>query len=105
MLSLRHKLYLVELELCNYDIICLTEIWLNDTAPDDDICMPGYHTPLIRDILQQAGKGVAVYIKQHMRVNRRHDLEFPNIESLWVEICTICPLLLVLNTGKTNITR
>ena len=34
--SLTNKLDIIESELCNFDIICLTETWLDDRTPNNN---------------------------------------------------------------------
>lgn len=84
---------LQDLELCikdeNYDIIGITETWLTDKILDSEICMEDY-TLLRRDRKypnKTRGGGVAIYIKNNLKVIERSDLTeelFP--ESIWCSI-------------------
>ena len=35
--SIANKMDSIKSELCNFDVICITEIWLDDRTADDDI--------------------------------------------------------------------
>ena len=58
--SLIGKIDLIHAEYNTYDIICLSETWLNRDIPNKDIMIPGYHIPIRRDRLTRGG-GVAIY--------------------------------------------
>ena len=76
----------VELELNNFDVISLTETWLQQSNLDSDIKFQGYKSPFRHDRQADAHGGVAVYVKETFYSRRRDDLELRNVECVWVEI-------------------
>ena len=41
--SLTNKLDIIESELCNFDMICLTETWLDDRTPNNNLSLTQYN--------------------------------------------------------------
>ena len=77
---------LIQSELCNFDVICITESWLDGKTSDDDIKIEIYKL-FRRDRPGDHHGGIRVYVCNNVFFSkRRHDLELPNIECLWVEI-------------------
>uniref|UniRef100_A0A6B0V6N5 Putative reverse transcriptase n=1 Tax=Ixodes ricinus TaxID=34613 RepID=A0A6B0V6N5_IXORI len=75
--------------LAYYDIISLSETWLNSSFASLDYFPPEY-TVFRRDrdyekLSVKFGGGVLTAVKKHLRANRRFDLEF-EWESVWIEI-------------------
>lgn len=73
----------------DYDIISLSETWLNSSFSSSDYFPPAY-TVFRRDrnyegMSANFGGGVLIAVKKHLQVVRRFDLEFSD-ESVWVEI-------------------
>ncbi len=62
----------------NFDIICMSETWLSNTVPDENIELEGYDV-YCRD-RQLRGGGVCLYIDTAITCNRRHDLETTELE-------------------------
>ena len=83
--SIANKMDLIQLELCNFDVICITESWLDDRTPDDDIKIENFKL-FRRDRPGDHHGGICVYVRNNVFSKRSHDLELPNIECLWVEI-------------------
>ena len=83
--SLRKKLHILETEATEFDIICITETWLNETINDNSLYLKGY-LPIIRKDRQDGYGGVAMYVKNNLATRRRDDIASFNTESLWVEI-------------------
>ena len=83
--SLTKKLDIIESELCNFDIICLTETWLDDRTPNNNLSLTQYNL-YRRDRVGDNHGGICMYVKQNIYSRRRQDLELPNIECVWVEI-------------------
>ena len=67
-----------------FDIIGLSETWLNPSVTDEDISLEEY--TVFRKDRPQRGGGVCVYVKSSLPCKRRADLEMPNLEIIWVEI-------------------
>ena len=45
------------------DVISLTETWLNETVPDQDLAFSDFQIPFRRDRLPDNYGGIAVYVK------------------------------------------
>ncbi|MCG8033229.1 MAG: hypothetical protein JAZ03_13755 [Candidatus Thiodiazotropha taylori] len=84
--SLLNKVDLVEPELSNFDVISLTETWLNDTITNQDIAFNNFQLPFRRDRIGDSHGGIAVYVKTGIPCKRRDDLELINIECMWLEV-------------------
>lgn len=84
--SIVPKIDLINLELRNLDILCFTETWLKPSIGDDSITLDSFHAPFRCDRVDRHGGGVAVYVKKHLHVQRRNDLEVPGLESVWIEL-------------------
>ena len=85
--SLLPKLSIVEAEFGDRDIILLTETWLNENIDDNKLKLTNFGPPFRKDRGGgRTGGGVLIYVKENIPCKRRHDLENPNIESLWIEI-------------------
>ena len=80
-----NKMDLILSELCNFDVICITESWLDGRTSDDDIKIENFKL-FRRDRPGDYHGGICVYVRSNVFSKRRHDLELPNIECLWVEI-------------------
>ena len=76
---------MIQSELCNFDVICITESWLDGRTADDDVKIENFKL-FRRDRPGDHHGGICVYIRNNVFSKRRHDLELPNIECLWVEI-------------------
>ena len=77
-LAIQHQLTSI------YDIICLTETFLNQTS-SQNLKLDGYH-PIVRKDRNGHGGGVAVYVSQNYVLKRRIEFELPNSECIWLEI-------------------
>ena len=86
--SFANKMDFIQLELCNFDVICITESWLDCRTSDADIKIENFKV-FRRDRPGDHHGGICVYVRNNVFFffsKRRHDLELPNIECLWVEI-------------------
>ena len=83
--SMLNKLDLIAVELGCYDIITVSETWLDKSIPNSLITIPGYQEPIRLDRNRQGG-GVAMYFKLNIPFTERSDLTIPNVEALWAEI-------------------
>jgi len=83
--SLMQKIDVLYTGLRDFDIISLTETWLNSSISSTDILFEGFHQPIRKDRLDSYG-GVAIYVNENIAFKRRHDLELNNVESLWIEV-------------------
>ena len=73
------------LDVQKFDVLGVTETWLDDSITNDQLAIPGYLPPLRRDRNRQGG-GVAVYISEHIVSKRRTDLEPDEHEIVCVEL-------------------
>ena len=61
--SLLPKLDIIESELSKFDIVAITETWLDETISDNDISLTCFKNPYRCDRPGDAHAGVAVYIR------------------------------------------
>ena len=62
------------------------ETWAHKDIADSGLEIPGYK--LFRRDRGVKGGGLAVYVKNDVKVIRRPDLEESTIERLWVKVCS-----------------
>lgn len=88
--SLRFKTDLLQAELGDYDIICVTETKLNNNISNDDISIENFQNPqpFRKDRLTDNGGGVLIYVRDNLIAKRRSDLEIPELESICIEVVT-----------------
>jgi hypothetical protein len=67
------------------DIICLSETWLDNNINDDDLKIPGY-TIRRKDRTYNYAGGAGMYIADAITHRRAYELEFPEIDLLWIEL-------------------
>ena len=82
---LRIKKDILETELSNFDVICLTETWLDQRTENVDIELNGYIT-YRRDRVGDSHGGVCVYVSKNFVSKRKDTLELPDIDCVWVEL-------------------
>ena len=71
----------LEAESIGYDIICVSETWLNKDIKNDTVHISGYHDPVRKD---DGYGGVAIYVKEELLLKIRQDLMLPDLEAVWV---------------------
>jgi len=69
----------------NFDVICVSESWLDSTIDNDCISLYGYLKPFRLDRNSHGG-GVMAYVKSDILCTRRFDLEVAGIEIMWLDI-------------------
>ena len=69
------------------DIFGFSESFLTDNVPDKNIIIPGFKFER-KDSENKAGGDIVVYVKDYLTYTRRYDMEFSNIESIWLQINT-----------------
>ena len=84
--SIYNKLDILSAELLEFDIMAFTETWLHPGIPNEDLRVATYQTPERKDRNENPHGGVLIYIKDNIHYIRRHDLEIPGTECIWVEI-------------------
>ena len=87
--SLLNKVDILDSELSSFDVVCLSETWLDNRTTDSDIKMHGFKVPYRRDRLGDNHGWICVYVKENVYAKRRIDLELQDIECLWIELSSI----------------
>ena len=82
--SLLQKIYIIEPELSNFDLVSLTEI--NERVSTLDLAFNNYRLPFRCDRVCDSHDGIVVYVKVNIPCQRRHDLELNTIECIWLEL-------------------
>lgn len=85
--SIANKIDLIESEFSKFDVICITETWLDRKTRDDILNIQGFKL-YRRDREGDSHGGICVYVQQNLYSRRRNDLELPDIECIWIEINT-----------------
>ena len=86
------KLDHIKADFCGkYDIITLSETWLNPTDRYDATGKPiyeleGYQEPFRRDRVDHRGGGVLAWVSNGIVCKRRSELEDDSIELMWLEL-------------------
>ena len=83
--SLKDKIDIIEAEFMSYDVICITETWLNNYITDNQISIPNFHLPFRKD-RQSRGGGVAIYVKSRLSVKYMDMLDIVGLEAIWVQV-------------------
>ncbi len=47
--SIQNKIDVIQAELSHFDVIALTETWLNDTVSNSDLMLSNFHSPQRKD--------------------------------------------------------
>ena len=68
-----------------FDIITVSETWLNDIDNVCDFLVQGFQEPFLLN-RPHLGGGVLCWVSDKISAKRRADLEVPGLESLWLEI-------------------
>ena len=77
----------IKTDLANkFDIITLSETWLDPVDGNDKYKLMGYHPVIRRDRVGQMGGGVLAWVSLNLIAHRRADLESQDIEALWLDI-------------------
>lgn len=87
--SNRTKLDEIESVLClqfQYDIICISETWLNSNISDEDVKISNYKV-YRKDRSDDSGYGgVAIYVADHLLSERRVEIEVTGVEFVCIEV-------------------
>lgn len=83
--SIINKLDILRTELTEFDILAFSETWLNQSISSSDLLFNSYSLPERKDRDDSHG-GVILYIRDNISYKRRHDLEPPGVECIWVEL-------------------
>ena len=77
--SIVNKLDIIEMKFQNFDIICLTETWLDVRTFDDLLVFQDFKL-YRRDRIGDRHGGICVYVRNNIYSCPRNDLELPDIE-------------------------
>ena len=80
-----NKLDLIESDLRSFDVIYITESWLDGRTSDEDINIENFKL-FRRDRPVDHHGGICVYVRSNIFSRRRNYLELPNLECIWVEV-------------------
>ena len=84
--SLRPKLDILQVETQPYDIVVLTETWLNPSVSNADLFIRNFQCPFRCDRKGRNGGGVSIYVRDGIYAEQKHDLSIEGVEALWVEL-------------------
>ncbi|MEW8546337.1 MAG: endonuclease/exonuclease/phosphatase family protein [Candidatus Thiodiazotropha sp.] len=84
--SIINKLDLLSVELSEFDILAFSETWLHRGISTNDLHIPLYNYPERKDRDRDPHGGVVIYVKESLNYKRRHDLELPGLECIWLEL-------------------
>ena len=87
--SIRNKIDQIQFELLQgqfFDILTISESWLNDTIDDAEVQIPGFSCVRKDREESEKGGGNIVYIRDGLPFRIRHDLNNNDNECLWFEI-------------------
>jgi len=68
----------------SFDILCVTESWLNSNVDNSCIPLSGYSEPFRFDQNSHGG-GIMAYMKRDLFCTHRRDLEQPGVEIMWLD--------------------
>ena len=66
-------------------MLFILETWLDDTYSDQEVSIPGY-VQYRKDRLGKEGRGILAHVREGIPIQRRTDLEYTNLEIMWLEI-------------------
>ena len=84
-------------ESANFNIITLSETWLDVNYPNQLLLLDNFQPPFCKDRDAGRGGGVLTYIHSSLPCVRRSDLECHDSECVWVEISTVRGKVLIGN--------
>jgi hypothetical protein len=68
-------------------MLSFSESWLNHSHKDESLKLSNYQTPFRKYRgPNKSGGGVILYVKDNINVSRRDDLDFDDLEGIWVQI-------------------
>ena len=82
--GLRNRVDLLNAELAEYYIICVSETKLNDLVETSKLESDGFYEPIRRD--RQFNPCLH---KKNIHFKRRLDIEHQYIENIWIQDCTL----------------
>ena len=92
--SLLNKIDLIAVELGSFDIVTVSETWLDPSIENRDITIPNFQLPIRLD-RNRIGGGVAAYFKTTVPFIEKTELFVPGVEAVWAEVVLNKKILLV----------
>ena len=83
--SIKPKIDIIQGTLCDFDLLCFTESWLDQNTLNTEVFLEGFTPPFRNDRLDRGGGGVIVYCNDSLYCKRRNDLEPKDLECVWIE--------------------
>ena len=83
--NILNKVDILGAKLKNFDIISLTETWLNPNTSDECLTIDGFKL-YRRGRRSDRHGGICAYAKTNVYSRRRSDLELPDVEYVWLEL-------------------
>lgn len=69
----------------DFDILCFIEIYLDLNVLNENLFIEGFNNMFRKDC-NCYGSGIMIFVLNFLKVNCREDLEFFDIEIIWIEI-------------------
>ena len=73
--NLLHKVDIIGSEFSNFDVVSLSETWLNNSISTKELVFNDFQSPFRRDRTCNSHGGIAVYVKNGIPFKRSNDLE------------------------------
>ena len=83
--SIRNKLEFLTNLVESFQIACFSKTHLDADVSSSNLIVEGFGEPFRKDRTRKGG-GILVYLSNLLKYNRRHHLESPIKETIWVEI-------------------
>ena len=85
--SLVPKVDIITAEYADLEILSFSEPWFNRSHTNESLNLSNYQTPFRKDRgPNKSGGGVVLYVNDTLNISRRDDLDFDDLEGIWVQI-------------------
>ena len=78
--SLANKVDQLQVELSHFDVIALSETWLNPSISDDDIMFQDFQKPFRKDRIHNTYGGIIIYVKEILLVKGDKTLKITRLK-------------------------
>ena len=85
MQSLATKVDVLISDFSYFDLVSFLETWLDKSVSTQDLLIPTFHPPELKDRLSDRYRGFILYMKDNLTYIRRHDLELNRLEYIWIQ--------------------
>ena len=93
--STRNKIDDISVELSDYDIICISEIKLDDQIPTTSLLIDSYNNPIRKDRNINNGGGLIISIKNNICYKHRPGVDFTKGFKTWHKFSTEIRFMLI----------